>query len=338
MAVAMLLVASACVGEPVAMSDQGDTTAAGPVEAGVPEAPAARAAAAPRAATPRFPYTPQAEWIPTQTNYWEGRRGGAVRYIVIHYTEISYQRTLRAFYSRASDVSAHYVIRGDGHIAQIVGEADTAWHAGHVWFNLNSIGIELELNERTNPRFTTEQYRAAAALSCAISGRHGVPLNRAYVVGHNEIPGSDHTDPGPTWNWPHFMWLTSLCAPPTVAHVAADFVSQTPYPEIDANETGLVSIVLRNTGTTAWRKGTPQEARLGVPENRTELAHLADGWVAPARPAAQAEDIVPPGGTATFTFAVKGTLSGTYVLPLRGVIDGAAWMNELGLYTVITVR
>ena len=301
--------------------------------------PVARAATASRSATTiHFPYAPQSEYLPTQTNYWEGRSGASIDYIVIHYTDISYARTLRAFNSLASDVSAHYVIRGDGHIAQIVHEADTAWHSGNYWYNLESIGIELELDRVTNPVFTAEEYYAAAALVCAIGARQGIPLDRAHVIGHNEVPGSTHTDPGPTWDWPHFMWLTSLCAPPTSATVHASFVSETPYPEISANDAALVSVVLRNTGSTAWRKGTAQEARLGIPGNSPDLAFLADGWPTPERPAAQQEDIVPPGGTATFSFRVKGALPGTFVVPLRGVVDGGAWMDDLGMYTVVTVR
>jgi hypothetical protein len=190
----------------------------------------------------------------------------------------------------------------------------------------------------TNPVFTAEEYYAAAALVCAISARQGIPLDRAHVIGHNEVPGSTHTDPGPTWDWPHFMWLTSLCAPPTSATVHASFVSETPYPEVSTNDAALVSVVLRNTGSTAWRKGTAQEARLGIPGNSPDLAFLADGWPTPERPAAQQEDIVPPGGTATFSFRVKGALPGTFVVPLRGVVDGGAWMDDLGIYTVVTVR
>lgn len=301
--------------------------------------PVARAATTSRSATAiRFPYVAQSEYLPTQTNYWEGRDGASIDYIVIHYTDISYERTLRAFNNLASDVSAHYVIRGDGHIAQIVHEADTAWHSGNYWYNLQSIGIELELDRVTNPVFTAEEYYAAAVLVCAISARQGIPLDREHVIGHNEVPGSTHTDPGPTWNWPHFMWLTSLCAPPTSATVHASFVSETPYPEITANDAALVSVVLRNTGSTAWRKGTTQEARLGIPGNSPDLAFLADGWPTPERPAAQQEDIVPPGGVATFSFRVKGTLPGTFVVPLRGVVDGGAWMDDLGMYTVVTIR
>jgi len=99
-----------------------------------------------------------------------------------------------------------------------------------------------------------------------------------------------------------------------------------------------VSVILRNTGSTAWRKGTAQEARLGIPGNSQDLAFLADGWPTPERPAAQQEDIVPPGATATFSFRVKGTLPGTFVVPLRGVVDGGAWMDDLGMFTVVTVR
>lgn len=297
-------------------------------------APAARAAA-----SVRFPYEPQVESLmrPT-TNHWPGRRGVSLEYVVIHYTVITYQQTLRAFNIRSSNVSAHYVVRGDGHIAQLVGEADTAWHSGNLQFNLNSVGIELELNEHTNPVFREEQYRAAAAVTCGAAARWGFPLDRAHVIGHNEVPGANHTDPGPTWNWPHFMWLVSLCAPPNATTVRAAFVSQTDYPEIAASDTGAVSIVLRNTGATAWRKGTSQEARLAVAGNDGKLAFLGDGWVAPDRPAVQTEDMVPPGGTATFTFAVRGVLPGTYRLALRGVVDGGAWMDDLGLFTEITVR
>jgi len=134
--------------------------------------PVARAAVTSRSGTTmRFPFDPQPEYITSATNYWAGRDGASIEFIVIHYTDISYARTLHAFNTLASDVSAHYVIRGDGHIAQIVAEGDTAWHSGNAWYNRHSIGIEFELDHVTNPAFTTEQYYAGAALACAISGR-----------------------------------------------------------------------------------------------------------------------------------------------------------------------
>jgi len=42
--------------------------------------------------------------------------------------------------------------------------------------------------------------------------------------------------------------------------------------------------------------------------------------------------------SANLSFRVKGTLPGTFVVPLRGVVDGGAWMDDLGMYMVVTVR
>src|SRR5438477_823048 len=315
---ACVFVASGCTADLRAVSRAVEQVAGPTADPVAPAADAARAVPVARSLTPiAFPYVAQAEWIPTQTNYDEGRDGAAVDYVVIHYTQISYARTLKAFSIRASSVSAHYVIRGDGHIAQVVGEADTAWHAGNYWFNQHSIGIELELDQISNPFFTAEQYYAAAALVCAISGRHDMPLDRTRVIGHNEVPGSNHSDPGPTWGWPHFMYLTSLCAPPNARTVHASFVGETPFPVISAGAIANVGITLKNTGATAWRKGTAQEARLAVRGNDKSLAFLGRDWPTADRPARQNEDIVPPGGNATFTFTVSSQIAGQYVLPLR---------------------
>ena len=320
---------------------RGSDGATFPIQVGSTPTEAPRAEPAGRALHPGqgFPYVPQPEWIPTPFDHDAGRDGAPVEFIVIHYTAISYARTLIAFNSPYSGVSAHYVIRGDGHIAQLVGESDTAWHAGNYWYNQRAVGIELEKDAVTNPDFTDAQYKAAAVLACAIAARHGIPLDRDHVIGHNEIPWpNDHTDPGPTWSWPHFMWLTTFCAPPTASTVHATYVTQSAFPNIAVGETATITLTLRNAGATAWRKGTPQEARLAVPGNNTSYAFLGDGWPMPDRPAAQNEDLVLPGGWATFTFSVKGTKPGTFKIPLRGVVDGGAWMDDMGLYVTVTVR
>lgn len=297
----------------------------------------ARAAPQARAIARGSPEEPAAEWLPaTGYNYERGRRGSPVQYVVIHYTAISYERTLKAFRLPSSRVSAHYVIRADGHVAQMVSENDTAWHAGHYWYNLHSVGIELEIDAVTNKDFTAAQYKAAAAIACGVSARHRMPLTRGNVVGHNEIPGTGKIDPGPTWSWPHFMWLTTLCAPPNAGTLSSRWVAQSEAPEVVAGEDAQVTVTLRNTGTIAWRKGGSTEARLGVVGEVPKA--LASGWPLHDRAAVQAEDLVPPGGNATFTFSVKGALPGSYVLRLRPVVDGAKWMEDQGIHTVITVK
>jgi len=45
-----------------------------------------------------------------------------------------------------------------------------------------------------------------------IARRYGIPADRAHIIGHNEVPGTDHSDPGPTWNWTYYMSLVRACS------------------------------------------------------------------------------------------------------------------------------
>jgi len=87
-------------------------------------------------------------------------------------------------------------------------------------------------------------------------------------------------------------------------------------------------------------QGTEQEARArDTGLNSPDLAFLGDGWPTPERPAVAAGGTsFPPGGTATFSFRGKGALPGIFVVPLRAWWTGAQWMDDLGMYTVVTVR
>ena len=71
--------------------------------------------------------------------------GLAIRYVVIHDTEVGYDDTIAEFQNSHAYVSAHYVIRSkDGHVTQMVPTKDVAWHAGNWWVNTHSVGIENE--------------------------------------------------------------------------------------------------------------------------------------------------------------------------------------------------
>jgi hypothetical protein len=50
-------------------------------------------------------------------------------------------------------------------------------------------------------------YRASAALTRSIADRYGIPKDRTHIVGHSQVPGADHTDPGPQWDWNRYMQL-----------------------------------------------------------------------------------------------------------------------------------
>lgn len=153
---------------------------------------------------------PPVTWYPAhESNYTAAwRRRERIDYIVIHVTQGSWAGAVNWFQNPAADVSAHYVIRSrDGKIAQSVSDRNIAWHAGNWTYNKRSIGIEHEGYINDPGWFTEEMYRASAKLTAFLAGRWGIPLNRSYIIGHNEVPGADHRDPGRWWWWDHYMRL-----------------------------------------------------------------------------------------------------------------------------------
>ncbi len=289
-----------------------------------------------------FPAAPRVEQIDaSRLNYTSGRPGDQrITQIVIHDTETSYAQAIAIFRNPRSHVSAHYLIRGiDGHVARLVDEVDTAWHAGNWSYNVGSIGIEHELERIANPRFTEAQYRASAALVCDIAARHRIPLDRQHVIGHVEVPGQikPHFDPGPTWDWPHYMWLLSQCARPAPESLSASWVTQSYPPALAFGTLATVTVVMRNTGTAAWRRGTPSEVRLGVVGDDHSLSFLDAAWLSANRPAVQREEIVAPGATVTFRFTIRAARRGEFALRVCPVVDGVAWLPDHGIYVPITV-
>jgi hypothetical protein len=79
-------------------------------------------------------------------------------------------------------------------------------------------------------------YRSSAALVRYLAVRYGIPLDRTHIIGHDDIEGGTpaaastmHWDPGPFWDWEHYMSL--LLAPIRTepgAVQAGDVVTITP--------------------------------------------------------------------------------------------------------------
>jgi len=157
------------------------------------------------------PYYPPLDWIPAARSNYDVGRTAAITTIVIHETDGSYISALNWFRNPRSRVSAHYLVQAwGGGITQFVAEGDTAFHARNA--NPYTIGIEHEYNPRQAIWHTNAQYRSSALLVCAIARRYGIPIDRRHIVGHNELPGTDHSDPGPTWNWNYYMSLVRGCS------------------------------------------------------------------------------------------------------------------------------
>lgn len=152
---------------------------------------------------------PSTQWRPAAAdNYTQGRGGNPIRYVVIHTVEGSALGAVSWFANSASNVSAHYVVSYTGTIYQCVADSNTGWHAGNWTYNQQSIGIEHEGYTNQN-RWTDAQYRASAAMTRWICATYGVARDRSRIIGHIEVPGATHTDPGPYFNWTYYMQLVN---------------------------------------------------------------------------------------------------------------------------------
>lgn len=149
------------------------------------------------------------------------RTRATINAIVIHDTEGRFIGSVRFLQRARTHGSAHFVVSRRGQIVQLVPVTDVAWHSGSSWWNLHSIGIEHEgwVGRRG---YTEPEYRASAQLVAYLAHRWSVPIDREHIIGHDEVPnpyragwygGADgHTDPGPYWNWGHYLHLVRFYA------------------------------------------------------------------------------------------------------------------------------
>lgn len=147
-------------------------------------------------------------WMPAHTsNYTASSRPTSypIKYVVIHKVQGSAASAASWFQNSASNVSAHFTYNNSsGYCYQSVREKDIAWHAGNWTYNTQSVGIEhggyVTNNDTANVCY---QESAKETKSCIIY--YSVLYSRTRVVGHSEVPGATHTDPGPYWNWTYYM-------------------------------------------------------------------------------------------------------------------------------------
>ncbi|GAA2225425.1 N-acetylmuramoyl-L-alanine amidase [Streptomyces amakusaensis] len=157
-----------------------------------------------------------AEWTAASTANWrlaDRPDDFEIDRVIIHVVQGSYPTALRVFKNPGHGAATHYVVRKDGHVAQMIRELDVAFHAGNRSFNERSIGIEHEGFVDRPQDFTDAMYRGSARLTADICVRHGLPVDREHIIGHVEVPGTDHTDPGPHWDWDRYLRLVRAAMP-----------------------------------------------------------------------------------------------------------------------------
>ena len=95
--------------------------------------------------------------------------------------------------------------------------------------------------------------------------------------------------------------------------------------------TASVTLRFRNSGLTAWERGSDAQVDLGVKNDSVEFAKagMAVGWLTENRIATTAESVVPPGAVGSFTFEVRApTKLGIYRIPVRLVVDDVTWLED----------
>lgn len=164
-------------------------------------------------------------WTPNFTPGWPQN---APQGVTIHTEEGYHDPSVAWLRNPASDASAHFCIRRDGYIVQLVRERNRAWHAkasGMYYF-----GIELEggsgLGEVPilwkTPKHAEELHRddamlrQLAVLVAYLCLKHNIPIQHdfttpprrdteSHIAGHDQMLGNDHLDPGPQYPWRAFM-------------------------------------------------------------------------------------------------------------------------------------
>ncbi|GAA0921270.1 N-acetylmuramoyl-L-alanine amidase [Nonomuraea longicatena] len=224
------------------------------------------------------------EWIPAKQAELPGGKYGnfdtsnrpwnqKVDYIIIHDMEGYFGPSVGLVQNPARAASWHYSLRsGDGHIAQHLKTKDVGWQAGNWYVNAKSIGLEHEgfLAERGS-WYTEAMYRTSAKLVRYLAMKHLVPLDRAHILGHDNVPGTlpttvrgMHEDPGPFWDWDRYFQLLGKPLHPSggansgSVMIRPDFTTNKPYfygcdrkqPELACPPTSASTVWLRKEPRT----------------------------------------------------------------------------------------
>ncbi|MFE9908567.1 N-acetylmuramoyl-L-alanine amidase [Streptomyces clavifer] len=158
-----------------------------------------------------------ARWVAASEANW--RRADrpddyGVDRVIVHVTQGSFASAVKVFQDPAHQAATHYIVGQNGRVTQMIRELDVAYHAGNRSYNERSIGIEHEGFVDRPQDFTPEMYAASALLTAEICARYELPVDREHIIGHVEVPGTDHTDPGPHWDWDRYMKLVRAAPQP----------------------------------------------------------------------------------------------------------------------------
>ena len=101
-------------------------------------------------------------------------------------------------------VSAHLLIRREGHIIQYVPFNKRAWHAGQSNYqgreNCNDFSIGIELEGTDTIAYTEQQYLSLTKIIQLLIKTYP-HLSKSRITGHSDIAPERKTDPGKSFSW-----------------------------------------------------------------------------------------------------------------------------------------
>ena len=152
-------------------------------------------------------------WLKITQNYSPNfntpkRQKKNIKYIIIHYTGMKNELTaLNRLTDYKSKVSAHYFIKKNGNIINLVPDLYEAWHAGKSnWKNIQSlnrysIGVEIQNSGHQNlyEKYSNKQMNSVKKLLRFLTKRYRV--NCKNILGHSDIAPIRKKDPGEKFPW-----------------------------------------------------------------------------------------------------------------------------------------
>jgi len=148
------------------------------------------------------------------TNYYSPnfslpkRNNKKIKYIIIHYTGMKSEiAAMRRLCDVSKNVSAHYFIKNNGEVINLVPDLYEAWHAGksrwknHNSLNKHSIGIEIHNPGHNNryKNFSLKQLKSLKLLLKKLIRKY--KINYKNVLGHSDIAPERKKDPGEKFPW-----------------------------------------------------------------------------------------------------------------------------------------
>tara|TARA_Y100000591_G_scaffold282834_1_gene263427 strand:+ start:997 stop:1752 length:756 start_codon:yes stop_codon:yes gene_type:complete len=136
------------------------------------------------------------------------RKKKQIKFIIIHYTGMNKESlAIKRLRDPKSKVSAHYFIKDNGNIINIVPDTYVAWHSGKsLWKNYKSlnkysIGIEIS-NPGHNNNYKSFSFNQISSLLKLIKFLvKEYKIKKMNILGHSDIAPNRKKDPGEKFPW-----------------------------------------------------------------------------------------------------------------------------------------